>query len=76
MADASNFTTMAYFSIGRVSIHMCVYVYTQIHIYMYSAVNVLFELTCFLYCVFVKDIQIIIFKCHEIVLRTGNFCFP
>lgn len=55
---------------------MCVYVYTQIHIYMYSAVNVLFELTCFLYCVFVKDIQIIIFKCHEIVLRTGNFCFP
>lgn len=55
---------------------MCVYVYTQIYIYMYS-VNVLFKLTCFfLYCVFVKDIQIIIFKCHEIVLRLGRSLFP
>lgn len=71
MANASNFTTMAYFSIGRVSIHFCVYVYTQIYIYMYS-VNVLFKLTHFLYCVFVKDIQII-FKCHEIILRPGIF---
>lgn len=64
----SNFTTMASFSIGRVSIHMCVYVDTQIYIYMYP-VPVLFQLSCFLYGVFVKDIEMIIFKWLELILR-------
>lgn len=47
---------------------MCVYVDTQIYIYMYP-VPVLFQLTCFLYGVFVKDIEMILFKCQELILR-------
>lgn len=56
-------------------LYMCVYVYTPIYISL-SSVNVLFQLPCFLYCVFVKDIQTHDLKCHEMILRAGNFCFP
>lgn len=32
-------------------------------------VPVLLQLTCFLYGVFVKDIELILFKCQELILR-------
>lgn len=53
---------------------MCVYVDTQIYIYMYP-VPVLFQLTCFLYGVFVKDIEMILFERQELILRWQSL-FP